>query len=103
VFRNEPGDTNRLYVGEADLLWRRIYGYLRPGSTQQTNRRIRPVFEQELRNGNRVALDVLAFEPFELNGTPISMADLSSKFVRRLLENWFAIMYSKAGYTLLNA
>jgi hypothetical protein len=103
VFDQEPGDLRRLYVGETELLPRRIYGYLNPGPSQFTNLRLKGEFEKELRDQHRVTLEVLSFAPFSIESVPISMDDLSDKTLRRFLENLFATYYSKSGYTVLNA
>ena len=92
-----------MYVGEAELLPRRIYGYLNPGTTQQTNKRLKALFESELQRGRKVALDVLAFEPFSLDALTLSMKDLGDKAVRRFIEWLFTMYYSKRGYEVLNA
>lgn len=103
VFDQVPGDLRRLYVGEAEQLPRRVFGYLNPGPTQRTNQRLNELFQQELRNGHNITLEVLALDPFDLDGFPITVQDLADKQVRRLLEDTFVVYYSKAGYTLLNA
>ena len=103
VFQQEPGDLWQLYVGETELLPRRIYGYLNPGPSQRTNQRLKAKFEEGLRNGYKVTLEVLSFESFSFESISISMDDLTDKVVRRFLESLFTIYYSKSRYTVLNA
>jgi len=103
VFQQEPGDLRQLYVGETELLPRRIYGYLNPGPSQRTNQRLKAEFEKELSNGHKVILEVLSFESLSIEGISISMGDLTDKMVRRVLESLFTMYYSKSGYIVLNA
>lgn len=103
VYRQQPGDVKRVYIGETEQLPRRIDGYRNPGPTQQTNKRIRAEFESQMLSGLHIALDVLTFEPFTVFGTPITMTDLADKHVRVLLESIFVIHYSRNGYVVLNA
>src|SRR5688500_2444319 len=51
VVTSPEGDVLRMYVGEAANLAKRIYSYLRPGPTQQTNRRMNPLLNQEVALG----------------------------------------------------
>lgn len=103
VFEHEPGDLRHLYVGEAESLPRRIYGYLNPGPTQRTNQRLKAAFEQQISRGRKVVLDVLNFDPFEIEGVAIAIGDLENKWVRRFLEGLFTMYYSRSGYSVLNA
>jgi hypothetical protein len=103
VLHQEPGHLRQLYIGETELLPRRIYGYLNPGPSQRTNQRLKAKFEEELRNGYKVTLEVLSFDSFSFESISISMDDLTDKVVRRFLESLFTMYYSKSGYTVLNA
>ena len=93
----------KLYIGETELLPQRIRGYLNPGPTQRTNQRLTVEFEKELENEYKVVLEVLRFEPFNIESISISMADLTDKWMRRFLESLFTMYYSKSGHTVLNA
>src|SRR5450756_646646 len=103
VYQQEPGDLRRLYVGEADQLPRRLYHYLHPGPSQQTNQRLNAEFVKETQAGRSVTLEVLQFKPFQFRDALFSMADLEDKMVRRFLENLFSMYFTKVGYTVLNA
>jgi len=103
IYEKQPGDLKRLYIGEAELLSRRVYGYLNPGPSQQTNIRLKARFEEEMKADNKVTLETLEFEPFDMAGVSISMQDLADKRVRRFLEGLFTLLYSRSGYTVLNA
>ena len=102
IFKEVVTDLRRVYIGEAELLPRRIYGYLNPGPSQHTNQRLKAELEKELSNGHKVALEALSFNPFHIDDISISMSDLNDKAVRHFLEDLFTMYYSKLGYTVLN-
>ena len=89
-----------VYVGEGEELRRRIKQYLSPGPSQQTNIRLKGALVQRQAAGDRVALRVLS--GLRLNGETVSTADLSSKWLRSLLETWFIWWYGEQGFELLN-
>lgn len=103
VHRHKPGDINRLYIGETHLLPSRIDGYRNPGRTQQTNIRINKEFNEYLIRGSKITLDVLDFESFDIDGTPLSLIDLNDKWVRCMLQDMFIVHFSRSGYIVLNA
>jgi len=103
ILKQASADIQRLYIGEAEHLPRRIYGYLHPGPSQRTNQRLKSEFEKEITTGNVIFLEVLNFTPFTIENITISQEDLHNKMVRRFLENLCTMYYSKAGYTVLNA
>ena len=102
VFKQVADDLRRIYIGEAELLSRRVNGYLKPGPSQLTNQRLKAEFEEELNTGHKVALEVLSFDSFKIDAILLSMTDLNNKTVRRFLEGLFAVYYSRLGYTVLN-
>ena len=102
VFQSAPGDLKMAYVGEAEILTRRIYHYSHPGPSQQTNLRLKAYFERQISEGHRVLLEVLDFEPFTLNGLVVSPADLTDKLVRRFVESLAGLWTKQDGFTLLN-
>ena len=67
-FLNTPGDTQRVYIGEAANLARRVYHYLNPGPTQQTTIRIRALMDAVLVQGMQVQLDALRIGRLTING-----------------------------------
>ncbi len=102
VFKSQPEDSRKAYVGETELLDRRVYHYLHPGPRQQTNLRLKALFDMELSKGNSIALEIFGFETFCLNGVSISVADLRDKVVRRLMEGIASIALHQQGFELLN-
>jgi hypothetical protein len=102
VLSESTSDPEKLYIGETELLPRRVCGYLNPGPSQLTNRRLKALFEQGAREGRKVVLERLAFEPFEVDGLTISQSSLSNKAVRRFLEGLFALRCSQSDCEMLN-
>jgi hypothetical protein len=101
----DPKDSQptRVYIGEAELLPRRICHYLKPGPSQQTNLRLAEEFKGEIAHGRIVLLQTLSFQPFDLSGAMVTMADLHNKAIRRLLESMMIASYLQSGYQLINA
>lgn len=83
----ERDSIRSIYIGETENLARRLHHYLKPGPSQLTNRRIRDLLDQEQSLGAIVSFDVLAFDPFSVNGHRYSETDLGNKEVRCFLEN----------------
>lgn len=77
-----------VYVGETDNLARRIRQCLVPGKSQITNLRLKAYFDEALKKGERVELQILDFEPFQINNLKFSMDLLGYTHVRQLLENF---------------
>ena len=69
TFRKESDDEKLIYIGEAqELCPQRINGYLHPGPSQLTNRRIKEEFQSYLRSGFKVGLEVLQFDEIRIEG-----------------------------------
>jgi hypothetical protein len=75
------------YVGETDELARRICHYLRPGTTQTTNLRLKAYFDEAVNQKQCVQLQTLVFEPFQVNKVNFSMDLLRHTLIWRILEN----------------
>lgn len=96
----------QIYIGEAEDLIRRIQGVLTPGRTAprySTNKRLKSIFDSRVEEGLRVALAVLDFSPFELEGVVSKPDSLSSTYMRRTLENLCLSVAAATGTELLNA
>jgi len=102
VFTTAPSDLRTVYVGEAELLSRRVYHYLHPGPSQRTNLRLKALFESELAKGRQILLEMLVFDPFTLDGVPISASALADKIVRRFMETFVIIKLRQEGFSVLN-
>ncbi len=94
------------YVGETDNLAGRIQHCLRPGSTQATNVRLKAYFDEAVNQKQRVELQTLVFEPFQVNKVNFSMELLGHTHIRRILENlvlvWLDAEKSSGSPLILN-
>jgi hypothetical protein len=102
-FRETPGDMRRVYIGEADNLARRVYHYLNPELTQQTNTRMRALMDGLLQEGLHIQLDALSIDGLRVNGADATHDALLDREMRRLVENWMIVVHRRAGYEVLNA
>lgn len=102
-YKERAGDLTIIYVGEADILVRRIANYLKPGPSQRTSIRLHNLFNDMIDQGDCVQLEVLEFAPFTLGDVQISLTDLHSKLARRFIEHMMATYYGKLGFQLINA
>jgi|SRR5438874_1845431 len=75
------------YVGETDNLARRIQQCVHPGKRQATNLRLKAYFDEAVNQKQRVELQSLVFEPFQVNKVTFSMELLGHTHIRRILEN----------------
>ena len=102
VLNGSSSQIKKIYIGETVLLTRRIYHYLHPGPSQQTNQRLKAEFETEIQAGNKIILEVLDFTPFMIGNVTVSQQDLNEKLTRRLLENICIVYYIRLGVSVLN-
>jgi len=91
-----------VYIGEAENIGRRIYGYLNPGPSQQTNKRLNSLFHEYISTGLKVELELLKIHNLRIHKDEMSPVDLSSKHLRLLLENLMIEIHRQNGYVLLN-
>lgn len=100
---SDPDGNNMYYIGEAMDLRRRIYGYLNPGPTQETNKWMNKELSRLVEEGFVVELEVIdGLRLFLGAGLSFSDKDLESKHFRRLIENLMLSISEKRGDTLLN-
>ena len=103
IFRKEPGDEKLIYIGEAQELGpQRINGYLNPGPSQQTNKRIKEEFQGYLENGFKIGLDILQFDEIRIEDFTLTNNDLRDKHVRRFVEELLITIYKQKGFKILN-
>lgn len=96
-------ESKIVYIGEAGNLKRRISGYLKPGSSQRTNYRMKALFEQYVQDGFLIELDLLQIKILTVNEIEYHQDSLSSKNIRVLLENLIILDHKNNGYEILNA
>jgi hypothetical protein len=91
----KPDKRQSVYIGESDNLARRFGNYRNPGPTQQTSLRINGALFALLSNGGQLSLSI-AESTTITTSLHESSADLSSKSIRRLFEN-FALSLEARG------
>ncbi|MDP2638249.1 MAG: hypothetical protein Q8P26_04275 [Candidatus Levybacteria bacterium] len=103
IYKQLPEDNKKIYIGEAAILCpRRIQGYLTPGPSQETNKRLKDMFDGFIKDGFKIRLSILKLQYSKLGKVPITINELSDKFTRRYIEAILIVNYSDKGYTLLN-
>jgi len=106
VLKNQPGDKEPIYIGEAEELPRRIQRVRTPSKTARdtdTNKRLHQIFQQFLSLGRKIVIDVGDVDPFELNGVRFGGDTMGDRFKRRALENILLALAQKSGeFELLN-
>jgi hypothetical protein len=103
AYAKEIGDRKDIYIGEAETLWRRIYNYLQPGASQQTNVRMHARFQALKSEGLHVTIQRLHISSLSLGGFTVGPSDLFNKHVRVFIEHMLVAYYTKAGFVLMNA
>lgn len=99
---SRPDDRRKVYIGEAKDLYRRIYGYLKPGRTQETNKRINTLFNNYLSQGYTIRLEVLQVDNVRVAGVTFTANDLSNKYIRTLFESLMITVHEQNRVELLN-
>ena len=100
-FRLRQDGARARYVGETDNLSRRFGHYRNPGPTQQTNLRINARFVKALSAGGEIQVSAVT-DAWVDRGHGREVADLSSRAVRRMIENAAILDRSPAGTEILN-
>ncbi len=100
VYRWALSGQRRTLVGETGNLYERVQAYV--GSGLGRHIEIRRVFDEELKSGGTVGLEVLKFDTFKINGVMFDEQRLHSTFVRVVLENLCCAVLSQQGVQLLN-
>ena len=106
VLKNQPGDKEPIYIGEAEELPRRIQRVRTPSKTAKdsdTNKRLHQIFQEFLSLGRKIVIDVGDIEPFEINGVRFGGDTMGNPFKRRAVENILLVLAQKSGeFELLN-
>lgn len=103
IYRETPADARIIYIGEGQrLVPDRIKGYLKPGPSQMTNKRLNARFREFIQNGYKVLLEILRFDEMYLGDSAFKQSDLKNKHFRRFLEHMLITYYQQKGYTMLN-
>ena len=103
-----PNDlVEKIYIGEAEELTRRIHWVLKPHSAAKstdTSKRLNALFTNLVAQGRKIVIDVADFDPFEINGIRFDKRDIGDRFKRRMLESYFLVeAEASPNFDLLNA
>jgi hypothetical protein len=88
------------YVGETEKLYKRLQAYLKP--CHGTEQRVKQELDKARQQGLSVRIEVLEFEPFEINGFEFEPRLLSDPFARKAVENLVALFAEEAGCRISN-
>lgn len=103
VYKETPTDIKMIYIGEGQkLIPDRINGYLNPGPSQMTNKRLNTHFRDQIENGHKVLLEIIRFDEMRVGEFVFNQVDLRNKHCRRFLEQMLITYYQQKGYSLLN-
>lgn len=106
ALKNQPGEKEPIYIGEAEELPRRIQRVRTPSKTAKdtdTNKRLHTIFQKLLSEGRKIVIDVGDVEPFEINGVRFGGDTMHDPFKRRAVENILLALAQKSGeYEVLN-
>lgn len=103
IYERLPEDKKQIYIGEAQILCpQRIQGYLTPGPSQQTNKRIKEKFQGFLKDGLKIKLEVLRLQRSFIGKVSLTTSELSNKYVRHCIEALLISNYQNKGYVTLN-
>lgn len=106
VLKNQPGEKEPIYIGEAEQLQRRIQRVCTPSKTAKdtdTNKRLHTIFQKYLLEGRKIAFDVADVEAFEINGVRFGGDTMLDPFKRVAVENILLALAQKSEeYELLN-
>lgn len=103
IYKNILTYERIVYIGEGQqLIPSRINGYLNPGPSQATNKRLNIYFHEHIESGYKVQLEVVRFDEVTLGNLSLRQSDLKNRHFRRFLEHMLITYYQQKGYTLLN-
>lgn len=103
VLENQDPRIKFAYIGEADSLCpRRINGYLNPGPSQKTNKRIKGNFNELIANNYQIRCELLIIDKLIINNKRLEKECLSDKYIRKLIENLMIFISHQGGIKLYN-
>lgn len=102
IYKEVLGDLKTFYIGETDLLSRRVNQYRKPGPTQKTNKDLNAKFEDYIKKGNRITLEVIHLKVSKESVPSLTIDDLKNKDLRKALEGLLIYNYREKNYILLN-
>jgi len=106
IFPADSGNREEVYIGEAEILFRRARRILRATKNADgdtTDGRLRSYFESRTSLGKHVALEWLDFPSFEIEAVRFEARDLWDPFKRKCLENLALAISNAERWEILNA
>lgn len=103
IYKKVPEDEKIVYLGEAKILCpQRINGYLNPGPSQQTNKRMKAMFLDYINEDYNVSLETFDFDVITIGEFTFYQGDLENRHLRCFLEELMVVYYQSKGFTILN-
>ena len=103
IFKKEPEDERLIYIGNTqELCPDRINGYIKPGPSQQTNKRINEELQGYIKIGFKIKLEFLLFDNIKIEDFNLTQSNLQDKYVRLFIEALMIIIYKEKGFKMLN-
>jgi hypothetical protein len=97
------------YIGETENLARRLRGYLHPGPSQTTNKRLKAYLDEQLTLGTRIVLSILRFQAFHIiidreksDARLVAEFGLGNPHIRKMMENLAVIVHDPVHCEILN-
>jgi hypothetical protein len=103
IYGKIDADKKFYYIGEAqEICPRRLYGYLNPGPTQQSNKKIKVEFEAYLKAGLNIGLDICSLKELKFDALSLGKEALVDKYNRRLIVAAMIVEHRKQGLMVLD-
>jgi hypothetical protein len=96
------GRLSEAYIGETESVYTRLYQYLHPGKTQQTNLRLKAYLHDVLSRGLKLEYQVLEFDSFQINSLVVSCESLSDPHIRKFMEAFAVSELRASGCKIMN-
>ena len=103
VYQRAPGDKKLVYIGETqELCPKRLYAYLNPGPTQESNKKINAAFRGYLREKLTIKLEVCDITELKYGDNRLDTEALSDKYIRRMIANAMIFDHRRRGFTVMD-
>jgi hypothetical protein len=102
IYQKTSGDKKLFHLDDAqELCPRRLYGYINPGPTQQTTKKIKTILDGHVRDGLNVGLDICLIHELKFGDSVLGQQALGDRFMRQLVQAVMTVEHRKKGFTLL--
>lgn len=97
------GQAELRYIGETENLPRRLYHYLKPGPSQQTNLRIHRILKRAVQCRARIRIEILNIASCAIDEWSLDTVNLADASLRRCLEELLVVASRReSGVEILN-